>query len=107
MIKQPECCVYYLVNVFCDNKLASLQTGNPLAVFLPQEPLSAALMQLIARQMNLSETVFLTIVDQQPSIRIFTLGTELAFAGHPLLGSAFVYLLTQQQVKLTTSQPAN
>lgn len=50
-------------------------------------------MKLITRQMNLSETVFLTIVDQQPSICIFTPDTELAFAGHALLGSAFIYLL--------------
>ncbi len=80
-------CPYYLVNVFAETHFA----GNPLAVFLINQPLPNDTMQIIAQQMNLSETVFLDLQSNIPNIRIFTPDSELAFAGHPVLGSAFIY----------------
>jgi len=78
---------YQLVNVFTD----SFYGGNPLAVFTDARGLSDQDMQAIARQMNLSETVFLFPSDSaDAALRIFTPAYELPFAGHPTLGSAFV-----------------
>lgn len=68
--------------------------GNPLAVVLEADGLDVHQMQLIAREFNLSETVFLTKAEH-PShtarARVFTPATELPFAGHPVVGTA-VYL---------------
>jgi trans-2,3-dihydro-3-hydroxyanthranilate isomerase len=69
--------------------------GNSLAVFLDGRRLSDQEMQLIAKEMNLSETTF--ILPREPSVerergvrvRIFTVQEELPFAGHPTLGTAF------------------
>ncbi len=65
-------------------------TGNPLAVFPEPGGLDAAQMQRIASEMNLSETTFVTHarVDSY-DMRIFTPTEELAFAGHPTIGTAF------------------
>jgi len=67
--------------------------GNQLAVFPAAGSLDAQLMRAIAKELNLSETVFVFPPDD-PShtrrLRIFTPGTELPFAGHPTLGAAFV-----------------
>jgi trans-2,3-dihydro-3-hydroxyanthranilate isomerase len=78
-----------IADVFCD---AALE-GNPLAVFTDAGDLDGATMQRLARELNLSETVFL--VGDVPDgadvrARIFTPGAELPFAGHPVLGTAFV-----------------
>lgn len=88
---------YEVVDVFTD---APLQ-GNPVAVFTDAADLSAEVMQRTAREMNLSESVF--IVDEPSDeqgydahIRIFTPATELPFAGHPVLGTAFVVGAAQQ-----------
>lgn len=64
--------------------------GNPVAVFLLDEPLPAQRMQRIAREMNLSETTFVMPPKQggDVHVRIFTPVNELPFAGHPLLGTA-------------------
>jgi trans-2,3-dihydro-3-hydroxyanthranilate isomerase len=65
-------------------------TGNPLAVFPEGEGLSGEEMQSIAREMNLSETVFvLPPTDDQAlrRLRIFTPTSELPFAGHPVVGT--------------------
>src|SRR6266542_2507900 len=63
-----------------------------LAVFTDGRPFSSEQMQRLARELNLSETVF--ILPSQAGgdvhMRIFTPGTELPFAGHPVLGTAFV-----------------
>jgi trans-2,3-dihydro-3-hydroxyanthranilate isomerase len=82
---------YEVVDVFTD---APLQ-GNPVAVFTDAADLSTEVMQRTAREMNLSESVF--VVDgadamdgHDAHIRIFTPATELPFAGHPVLGTAFV-----------------
>lgn len=79
------------VDVFTDRRLA----GNPLAVILDGEGLTADEMQAIAREMNLSETTFvLTPSDPRASykIRIFTPAKEIPFAGHPSIGTAFALL---------------
>lgn len=78
---------YRLVNVFTDTVFG----GNPLAVFVDGRGLRDEEMQMIARQMNLSETVFLFPSDiADAHLRIFTPSYEMPFAGHPTLGSAFV-----------------
>lgn len=67
--------------------------GNPLAVFPDADGLDAATMQKIAREMNLSETTFVlppSNADAIARVRIFTPRQELAFAGHPTIGTAFV-----------------
>lgn len=77
------------VDVFTDRVFG----GNPLAVFLDGHGLSDTEMQQIAREMNLSETTFLlppTRPDCAARVRIFTPGRELAFAGHPTIGTAYV-----------------
>jgi trans-2,3-dihydro-3-hydroxyanthranilate isomerase len=69
--------------------------GNSLAVFSDGRGLSDQEMQIIAREMNLSETTF--ILPRDPAterergvrVRIFTTQEELPFAGHPTLGTAF------------------
>jgi trans-2,3-dihydro-3-hydroxyanthranilate isomerase len=64
--------------------------GNPLAVFPEAEALTDEQMQQIAREMNLSETVFVLPSDKDGALRrlrIFTPGSELPFAGHPIVGT--------------------
>ncbi|MEA2506710.1 MAG: trans-2,3-dihydro-3-hydroxyanthranilate isomerase [Actinomycetota bacterium] len=66
-------------------------SGNPLAVFPEASGLSTGQMQQIAREMNLSETTFVTSVSRAAySVRIFTPGQELPFAGHPTIGTAWL-----------------
>jgi trans-2,3-dihydro-3-hydroxyanthranilate isomerase len=79
---------YLIVDVFTGTPLE----GNPLAVFTEADGLPPDRMQRVAREMNLSETVFVLppAADGDARIRIFTPATELPFAGHPTLGSAFV-----------------
>ncbi|QEL54138.1 PhzF family phenazine biosynthesis protein [Chromobacterium paludis] len=79
---------FKIVNVFAEQRFG----GNPLAVFTDAAGLTDDDMQLIARQFNLSETVFLFPGDAEcaASLRIFTPGYELPFAGHPTLGAASV-----------------
>jgi trans-2,3-dihydro-3-hydroxyanthranilate isomerase len=80
---------YVVADVFTDAALA----GNPLAVFTDARDLDDLTMQALARELNLSETVFVLPArepDADVRIRIFTPATELQFAGHPTLGSAFV-----------------
>jgi trans-2,3-dihydro-3-hydroxyanthranilate isomerase len=78
---------FFTLDVFTDRPLA----GNPLAVVLDSVGLETAHMQSIAREFNLSETVFLR-PPRNPAhtadIRIFTPARELPFAGHPTIGSA-------------------
>ena len=77
------------VDVFTNTRFA----GNPLAVFPNAANLTPETMQLIAREMNLSETTFVlppTRADCVAQYRIFTPGQELPFAGHPTLGTAYV-----------------
>lgn len=78
-------------------------TGNPLAVFPDASDLAGEQMQMIAKEMNLSETSFVTNIDDDAyDVRIFTPMEELPFAGHPTLGTAWVLrhlkLLTDSEV---------
>jgi trans-2,3-dihydro-3-hydroxyanthranilate isomerase len=79
---------YVIIDVFTDTPLQ----GNQLAVFEDGSALSDDQMQRLAREMNLSETVFLLPAEHggDARMRIFTPGAELPFAGHPVLGTAFV-----------------
>lgn len=80
---------YFTLDVFTTTRFE----GNPLAVFTDGDGLSDDLMQAIAREMNLSETVFV----QKPTddqalarLRIFTTQAELKLAGHPVIGTWFL-----------------
>jgi trans-2,3-dihydro-3-hydroxyanthranilate isomerase len=80
---------YHTLDVFTQQIL----TGNPLAVVHDAEGLDTAGMLAIAREFNLSETVFVlpdTAAGHHADIRIFTPGGELPFAGHPTVGTAIV-----------------
>jgi trans-2,3-dihydro-3-hydroxyanthranilate isomerase len=79
------------VDVFTHRQLA----GNQLAVVLDADDLAAASMQAIAKEMNLAETTFVMTTEHPDCvqrIRIFTPSTELPFAGHPTIGTAWVLL---------------
>ncbi len=78
---------YVVCDVFTDTPL----TGNQLAVFTDGREVDDETMQLLAREMSFSETVFVLPSEAAHArIRIFTPAAELPFAGHPTLGSAFV-----------------
>ena len=80
---------YHVLDVFTERPFG----GNPLAVVLGADRLSSTEMQTIAREFNLSETVFV-LASASPGhtarIRIFTPSRELPFAGHPTLGAAIL-----------------
>ncbi|MDH3272077.1 MAG: PhzF family phenazine biosynthesis protein [Gemmatimonadota bacterium] len=78
---------FHTLDVFTDHAFG----GNPLGVFPNATHLSAELMQRVAREMNLSETVFLGPAETgrgTARVRIFTPAREVPFAGHPTVGSA-------------------
>jgi trans-2,3-dihydro-3-hydroxyanthranilate isomerase len=79
---------YVVADVFTDEPL----TGNQLAVFTDARDLPEDRLQALARELKFSETVFVYPAegDGHVRIRIFTPSVELPFAGHPVLGSAFV-----------------
>jgi trans-2,3-dihydro-3-hydroxyanthranilate isomerase len=80
---------YVVADVFTDTPL----TGNQLAVFTDARDLDPLTMQALALEMNFAESVFVLppeAEDADVRIRIFTPATELPFAGHPTLGTAFV-----------------
>jgi len=79
---------YVVCDVFTDVPLA----GNQLAVFTDARGIPEADLQRLAREMAFSETVFVypAEADGHVRVRIFTPASELPFAGHPLLGTAFV-----------------
>ena len=80
---------FRIVNVFTQAQAPF--TGNPLCVFENGSGLSSDQMQALARQFNLSETTFiLPSTRADARVRIFTPSYEMAFAGHPTLGSAHV-----------------
>lgn len=88
------------LDVFTTTRFA----GNPLAVVLGADRLDSATMQTIAREFNLSETVF--VLEPHDSIntarlRIFTPLRELPFAGHPTIGAA-ILLATQRAPEMLT-----
>lgn len=78
---------FHTLDVFSDQPFG----GNPLAVVFGGETLAASQMQKLAREFNLSETVFVlppTRSEALHRLRIFTPAVELPFAGHPTIGSA-------------------
>jgi trans-2,3-dihydro-3-hydroxyanthranilate isomerase len=79
---------YVIVDVFTTTPLE----GNGVGVFTDARGLSNGTMQRLARELNLSETVFLLPAREEGDcqLRIFTPASELPFAGHPVLGAAFV-----------------
>jgi trans-2,3-dihydro-3-hydroxyanthranilate isomerase len=80
---------YRLVDVFTDKAFG----GNPLAVFREPGGLDAKTMQAIAKELHLSETTFVlkpSSASADHRVRMFTPDTELPFAGHPTLGTAYV-----------------
>jgi trans-2,3-dihydro-3-hydroxyanthranilate isomerase len=79
---------YVICDVFTDRPLA----GNQLAVFTDARGIPERLLQPLAREVNFSETVFVYPAERggHVRIRIFTPTHELPFAGHPVLGAAFV-----------------
>lgn len=80
---------YHLVDVFTSEPF----TGNQLAVFSDAAEVPEELMQKLAGELSLSETTFVGPAAQRENdfqLRIFTPRTEIGFAGHPTLGTAFV-----------------
>lgn len=80
---------FLTADVFTDRPFG----GNPLAVFPDARGISPERMQQVARELNLSETVFV-LPPEDPKhtrkLRIFTPGAELPFAGHPTVGTALI-----------------
>jgi trans-2,3-dihydro-3-hydroxyanthranilate isomerase len=93
---------YVVADVFTDRPLE----GNQLAVFTDARELPEERLQPLARELNLSETVFVYPAEAagHARIRIFTPTTEVPFAGHPTLGSAFVLgsPLQLEEIRLET-----
>src|SRR5437879_10005562 len=89
------------LDVFTQTPLA----GNPLAIFADARGLNAAEMPALAREMNLSETTFILPRDaaaearEGKKVRIFTVETELPFAGHPTLGTALYLYASDSNLK--------
>ena len=95
---------YVFVDVFTDRALE----GNQLAVFTDARDLDEATMQALAFEIGFSETVFVLPAEQGGTVRvrIFTPRSELPFAGHPILGAAWVLAAPLQRgvVELETGR---
>ena len=88
---------FFQVDVFANKPYE----GNPTAVFPEAGHLSDEQMQQLAREMNLSESVFVTSIEEDSyDVRIFTPAVELPFAGHPTIGCAWLL----SQLGLMTSE---
>jgi trans-2,3-dihydro-3-hydroxyanthranilate isomerase len=95
---------YQLVDVFTGERFG----GNPLAVFTNGRGLETEMMQRIAKELNLSETVFVLPPDDSTNdykLRIFTPAIELPMAGHPTIGTAFV-LAREHLVNISAEKPS-
>jgi trans-2,3-dihydro-3-hydroxyanthranilate isomerase len=90
---------YLLLDVFTERALE----GNQLAVFPDARGIDPEQMQRLARELRLSETVFVLPPQSggEVAIRIFTPGLELPFAGHPVLGTAIVVAGALQLERVT------
>jgi trans-2,3-dihydro-3-hydroxyanthranilate isomerase len=97
-----SCFRYVIADVFTDTPLQ----GNQVAVFTDAREIPEDKLQPIAKEMNFSETVFVYKPegDGHAKIRIFTPLSELPFAGHPTLGTAFILSapLSLEEIKLET-----
>ena len=95
---------YVIADVFTDRALE----GNQLGVFTDARDVEPGLMQKLARELNFAETVFVLPAEAggHARIRIFTPSSELPFAGHPTLGSAFVLAAPLQldEIRLETGK---
>lgn len=94
-------CPYFHLDVFTQEPLA----GNPLIVVTACEGMNERMMAAVAREFNVSETVFVFPPDDPvhtARLRIFTPSRELAFAGHPLIGTAA--LIASQRVGAMLAQ---
>jgi len=91
---------YFLMDVFTEKKFS----GNPLAIFPKAEYIPEQFMPLIAKELNISETVFLFSKnkDGHYPMRIFTPGMELPTAGHPTIGTA---IFLSREIKHDTNRP--
>lgn len=92
---------FYMVDVFAEHPY----TGNQLAVVVGTDALSDDTMQRIAAETNFSETTFVSEIPEDDGayrVRIFTPAREIAFAGHPILGTAWVI-----RHKLAVGAPAS
>lgn len=92
---------FHIVDVFAERPYA----GNQLAVVTHADDLSDETMQQIATEMNFSETTFVYTAPERDGghrVRIFTPAREIAFAGHPILGTAWVI---REQIAPGTSAP--
>jgi trans-2,3-dihydro-3-hydroxyanthranilate isomerase len=93
---------FVIADVFTDRPL----TGNQLAVFTDAREIPEKSLQPIAKEMGFSETVFVLPPEAggHARVRIFTPATELPFAGHPILGTAFVLAAPLQlgEIRLET-----
>ena len=89
---------YVVADVFTDTPLE----GNGVAVFTDARELPEETLQPLARELNLAETVFVypPASDGHARIRIFTPTVEMPFAGHPVLGTAFVLAQPLQLVEI-------
>lgn len=91
---------FFTADVFTQTRFG----GNPLAVVIADEALDGVTMQAIAAEFNLSETTFV-LPPSDPAhtaqVRIFNRTAEMDFAGHPMVGTAFV--LASQQPELATA----
>ncbi|MBI4827157.1 MAG: PhzF family phenazine biosynthesis protein [Nitrospirae bacterium] len=87
---------FYILDVFAPEKYC----GNQLAVVRHAVSISDAVMQKIAKEINFSETAFILSDDKRDGafdVRIFTPAQEVPFAGHPVLGTA--YVIQQEIIK--------
>ena len=93
---------FVIADVFTDRPL----TGNQLAVFTDAREIPADKLQPLAKEMGFSESVFVYPPESggHVRLRIFTPSNELPFAGHPVLGSAFVLAAPMQlgEIRLET-----
>lgn len=93
---KPNTLPFYIVDVFAENKYE----GNQLAVFEHNSDLKSEIMQAIAKEIGFAETTFINTETSGKGdfdVRIFTTETEIPFAGHPTLGTAFV--INEQIIK--------
>ena len=95
---------FHIYDVFTDTPF----TGNPLAIVEGADDLSVAQMQTLARQFNLSETIFIQRPDDPAhtaKVRIFFPTAEIPFAGHPTIGCA-LHLAGEAETNITLEEQA-
>src|SRR5919106_5282199 len=89
----------HLLRVFCATDGSH---GNPLAVFLDGSEVRSGRRQAVAAELGFSETVFVDDAERG-EVRIFTPAVELDFAGHPLVGTA--WLLAEEGPRVSVLRP--